>query len=318
MWEQLTKAHSTSYAVWFAHAEFEARHGDFVKAHEVYVKGCSAKFLDYPEYLLAMWEQFEKTHGTLADLEFAVVKIRRQRKGLERKRFRVRLALSMSAREGGVMADAANVDVQEAQQQAQQQAEYAAQESVPVTSTAAVTATDVASVDDTPAQIKRERSTPPEEPVAKKVKVAEPAPAATEPALAAASALTQPPAPTPVAPTHQAPEHQTRDRENSTVFVVGPKGCGMTDDALRQLFSECGVIRQQKVQAFEGEGKEVGMVEFVETGSVLAAQTKDKKRFAGSDDELDVFLGVGSCLYVTNFPEEYDKETLEGLFKPVS
>jgi hypothetical protein len=78
-----------SYAVWYGHADFEARHGDYAKAHEVYVTGCSAKFLDYPEYLIAMWEQFERVHGTLDDLEFMAVKTRRQKKGLEKKRYRV-------------------------------------------------------------------------------------------------------------------------------------------------------------------------------------------------------------------------------------
>ena len=113
-------------------------------------------------------------------------------------------------------------------------------------------------------------------------------------------------------------EHQTRDREHSTVFVVGPTGCGMSEPALSELFKDCGAVRDIKVKAFEAEGREVGFVEFVEAGSVAAARTRDKKRFEGRDEELDVFLGAGSCLYVTNFPEEYDKEKLEGLFKPVS
>jgi hypothetical protein len=154
-------------------------------------------------------------------------------------------------------------------------------------------------------------------PAQQAVSVAEPA--ATSGASAPASASQ----PAPVASTstshqQQHSEHQSRDREHSTVFVVGPAGCGMTDAALAELFKECGAIRESKVKAFEAEGKEVGFVEFVEAESVLAARTRDKKRFKGSEEELDVFPGVGSCLYVTNFPEEYDKEKLEGLFKPVS
>lgn len=63
--------------------------GNLLRAHEIYVKGCSAKGLDYPEYLLEAWLTFEKQNGNLADLEFSMTKIKRQKKGLERKRYRV-------------------------------------------------------------------------------------------------------------------------------------------------------------------------------------------------------------------------------------
>lgn len=101
-----------SYAVWYGRADFEtyvlcscislcsleltnifctinSRYGNLKEAHEVYVKGCSVRFLDYPEYLLEAWLSFEHQNGTLADLEFAITKVKRQRKGLEAKRYRV-------------------------------------------------------------------------------------------------------------------------------------------------------------------------------------------------------------------------------------
>lgn len=46
--------------------------------------------------------------------------------------------------------------------------------------------------------------------------------------------------------------------------------------------------------------------------SVLAAQTKDKKRI--NDLETEVYIAWQSCLYVTNFPESFDKAALEQLF----
>lgn len=46
--------------------------------------------------------------------------------------------------------------------------------------------------------------------------------------------------------------------------------------------------------------------------SVLAAQTKDKKRI--NDLETEVYIAWQSCLYVTNFPESFDKAALEHLF----
>ena len=66
-----------------------SRAGNFKAAHEIYVKGCSAKYLDYPDYLLEMWLAFEHQNGTLSDLEFTMTKVKRQRRGLEAKRFRV-------------------------------------------------------------------------------------------------------------------------------------------------------------------------------------------------------------------------------------
>ena len=67
-----------------------SRRGNIQKAHETYVKGCSARGLDYPDYLLEAWLAFEKQNGNLADLEFSMNKIKRQKKGLQRKRLRVR------------------------------------------------------------------------------------------------------------------------------------------------------------------------------------------------------------------------------------
>lgn len=232
---------------------------------------------------------------------------------------------------------------------AQQQAQYiAAQEAAvpPSVKTAAPIATapaaaavpaEVSTSEASPAPAKREASATAEAPVTKKAKVAdEPAPAPANPPIAK-SVATQAPvaapaasvvAPAPAAAAQPAPpasasaqpntDFQTRDREHSTVFVVGPSGCGMTDAALAALFRDCGAIRESKVKAFEQEGREVGMVEFAETDAVGAARTKDKKKFKGGRNELSVFEGVGSCLYVTNFPEEFDKERLEGLFRPVS
>ena len=50
--------------------------------------------------------------------------------------------------------------------------------------------------------------------------------------------------------------------------------------------------------------------------SVLAARTKDKKRVNGV--ELEVYIAWECCLYVTNYPESYDKSAVEKLFSQVS
>jgi hypothetical protein len=49
--------------------------------------------------------------------------------------------------------------------------------------------------------------------------------------------------------------------------------------------------------------------------SVLPAQTKDKKRI--NDEEVEVYIAWQSCLYVTNFPEYFDKAAMEQLFSKV-
>lgn len=49
--------------------------------------------------------------------------------------------------------------------------------------------------------------------------------------------------------------------------------------------------------------------------SVLPAQTKDKKRV--NDEEVEVYIAWQSCLYVTNFPESFDKAAIEQLFSKV-
>lgn len=109
MWEELTKSRAHDYALWYARGDFETcvaflfathafaadllarrRMGDYQRAHEVYTKGCSERSLNYPEYLLEAWLTFETEYGNLADLEFALAKSKRQKKGLERKRARVR------------------------------------------------------------------------------------------------------------------------------------------------------------------------------------------------------------------------------------
>lgn len=110
LWEELTKSRAHDYALWYARADFETcvaylfspprslhsplpdrrRMGDYQRAHEVYTKGCSERSLNYPEYLLEAWLTFETEYGNLADLEFALAKSKRQKKGLERKRARVR------------------------------------------------------------------------------------------------------------------------------------------------------------------------------------------------------------------------------------
>ncbi|BGP20599.1 hypothetical protein JCM10213_007133 [Rhodosporidiobolus nylandii] len=262
LWEELTKTRSTSYALWYGRADFETRMGDYKRAHEVYVAGCSAKGLDYPEYLLDAWMTFEQEYGTLSDLEFTITKTKRQRKGLEKRR----------AREAAEAAEA-----------------YAATAAAGQQTADSFIASAVSTVDDTAMAVdgaggrKREREEAEEQGGAKKVRVDSPAAGQVE--------------------------EVKRDREHSTVFAISPGE--MSEEDVRKLFRDCGEIRSLKVKLISE--RTYAQIEFADRESVLAAQTKDKKRV--NDQELEVYIAWQSCLYVTNFPESFDKEKIEKLFE---
>ncbi|GAA6038706.1 hypothetical protein JCM8097_002356 [Rhodosporidiobolus ruineniae] len=271
LWEELTTTRSTSYAVWYGRADFETRIGDYKRAHDVYVAGCSAKGLDYPEYLIDAWVGFEQEYGTLADLEFTLQKTKRQKKGLEKRRAR---EAADAAAQAAAAAPAATSSGQDADSfiSSAVSAQPAAS-----TSTMAVEGADGLNAH------KRAREDGDEAGAAKKVRVESPA--------------------APVV------EEQKRDREHSTVFAISPGEMGEED--VRKLFRDCGEIRSLKVKQLSG--RTYAQIEFAERESVLAAQTKDKKRV--NDEELEVYVAWQSCLYVTNFPEVFDKEKIEALFE---
>ena len=63
---------------------------------------------------------------------------------------------------------------------------------------------------------------------------------------------------------------------------------------------KCGEIREMKLKTIGTQG--IAMLEFMDRNSVLAAQTKDKKRINGV--EVEVTIAWKSCLFVTNYPDE--------------
>ncbi|GAA5974409.1 hypothetical protein JCM21900_003545, partial [Sporobolomyces salmonicolor] len=214
LWEELTKLQPYSYAVWYGRADFETRVGNYKRAHDVYVQGCSARGLDYPEYLIDAWMAFENECGTFDDLQFAIIKSKRQKKGLERRRANEAAQAAASAASAAAAAPAAP----------------AIQAS---TSAAAPASADAdsfiasATQADTDSGRKRERSPHDEtSAAAKKVKINTPA-------------------------AEQAPSEPKRDRENSTVFAISPGS--MSEDDVRKLFRDCGEIRECKIKVIENK-----------------------------------------------------------------
>ncbi|KAI0278229.1 hypothetical protein BGY98DRAFT_1107507 [Russula aff. rugulosa BPL654] len=105
------------------------------------------------------------------------------------------------------------------------------------------------------------------------------------------------------------PQTLKRDRENCTVFV-GDIPSETTDDDLAKLFKDCGVIREVKITQLPN--MVAATLEFVARDSVPAALTKDKKRV--HNHEINVHLAWESTLYVTNFPESADDNSVRKLF----
>ncbi|KAM0789923.1 hypothetical protein ACM66B_006763 [Microbotryomycetes sp. NB124-2] len=288
VWNSIVERRPNNYASWYGQADFETRRNNPQRAHEVYSKGCSQRGLDYPEYLLDAWLSFEKQNGNLADLEYSMKRISRQRKGLERKRYREAMEAAQRAQEqqaASTQADAFITGAAQGQQQTEGNAQAALGQDGP--------------------DRKRERS-----------------PATVGEQEGSEQANKRPrvesDAPAPVASTSHVPstsgtgasEDVKRDRENATVFVIAPQASKMVEDDLYALFKDCGEIREVKIKTI-GE-RICAMVEFTDRETVLPAQTKDKKRVNG--EEIDVHVAVKACLYVTNFPELYDKATIEQMF----
>ncbi|KAF5369542.1 hypothetical protein D9758_002590 [Tetrapyrgos nigripes] len=100
-----------------------------------------------------------------------------------------------------------------------------------------------------------------------------------------------------------------RDRENCTVFVADLPA-NTTEQDLKDLFKDCGIVREVKVTQLAGTV--VATVEFNDRDAVPAALTKDKKRVHG--EEIAVHLAWQSTLYITNFPESADDVYIRDLF----
>ncbi|KAK1147318.1 Splicing factor [Aspergillus melleus] len=101
-----------------------------------------------------------------------------------------------------------------------------------------------------------------------------------------------------------------RDRENATVVVKNlPRG--ITEHKVRQFFRHCGTING--LQLFSGEGNsEVAIIEFNSKDEAAVAQTRDQKSI--DEHTIEVHVGSGSTLFVTNFPPTADEKYIRDLF----
>ncbi|KAI9820409.1 MAG: Splicing factor [Phylliscum demangeonii] len=103
-----------------------------------------------------------------------------------------------------------------------------------------------------------------------------------------------------------------RDRENSTVIVKNLPA-GVSETKVRQFFRDCGKINSVKLLPEADGGSVTATVEFETSEDVLAAQTRDMKVFEGQ--AIEVQVGVGTTVYVTNFPRVADEAYIRRLFE---
>jgi hypothetical protein len=126
-----------------------------------------------------------------------------------------------------------------------------------------------------------------------------------------------PPGPA-VALVNQAPptaeQAAKRDRENCTIIARNLPS-NYPEVKVRQFFRDCGTINSLKIVNEPNGSSATATVEFDSKDSVLSAQTKTMKIIDGHQIEIQV--GTGSTLYVTNFPPVADEAYIRNLFKSV-
>ncbi|KAF8461937.1 hypothetical protein BDZ91DRAFT_850889 [Kalaharituber pfeilii] len=103
-----------------------------------------------------------------------------------------------------------------------------------------------------------------------------------------------------------------RDREHSTV-VVRNLPLEIKELRLRQFFRDCGKINSLKIVPDSNKNAATATIEFENRDDVLSAQTKDMKSIDGH--EIEVQIGNGLTVYVTNFPPSADEEYIRNLFQ---
>lgn len=120
-----------------------------------------------------------------------------------------------------------------------------------------------------------------------------------------------------------------RDRENATIIVRNLPN-GTTETRVRQYFRDvgvshpslvqsnglkCGTINSLKLLPENDRQSVTATIEFDSKEDVLSAQTKDMKIFDGN--AIEVQLGAGSTLYVTNFPPTTGEGDIREMFAKV-
>ncbi|KAF8539812.1 hypothetical protein BDD12DRAFT_736316 [Trichophaea hybrida] len=280
IWKELSKSKGTSYEFWLRYFSWECINGTKDAAGQLLKRAIQVKNLDWPEKILEVWSAHVEEIGSISDVEAMMVKHRR-------------FAMNIAKRRTG---EQEVLEHEQAETLAHQQAQqFTTAEPIEPTS---------AEQSNSKGSVKRPRSDAGDEaqPTPKKVKPeSETTPAVVAPAVALVNQ-------TPLT----ANQLVKRDRENTTIIVRGLPP-NHPEVKVRQFFRDCGDIHSLKIIDEKDGSSATATVEFDSKESVLAAQTKDMKSIDGHVVEIQV--GTGSTLYVTNFPPIADEAYIRNLFK---
>ena len=114
-------------------------------------------------------------------------------------------------------------------------------------------------------------------------------------------------------PSSSATAQLKRDREHTTIVVRHLPG-NTTEQQIRHYFHDCGEIKAVSVLENDANDETTATVEFESPEDVLTAQTKTMKTFG--DNVIEVQIGTGTTLFVTNYPSTADETYMRSLFKP--
>lgn len=81
------------------------------------------------------------------------------------------------------------------------------------------------------------------------------------------------------------------------------------------ILIQCGKINSLKLIEENDDESLTATIEFESTEDVLAAQTKDMKYL--EDHSIEVQVGKGTTIFVTNFPPTADESYIRDLFREV-
>lgn len=111
-------------------------------------------------------------------------------------------------------------------------------------------------------------------------------------------------------PSASASAQVKRDRENNTITLRNlPADVEEVD--IKKFFRDCG--NPPSINVLREKDTASATVEFESEEDVLAAKTRNGKELNGH--EVRISSGSQSTLYVTNYPEAYDENSIRGLFE---
>lgn len=287
-WKNLAKEHCKEYEFWLRYYRWALVHTDYTTARSVLKEGAHHyKDMDWPEKIIDTYHQHAEDYGGAGDIEDVEVRCRRLRKRIEERRM------------------AETYVLQEQQQQLQQQ-----QQSLQDEKTTEVDPTTMTDADF--ANGKRRRSSFIEDDRPHKRTKSQDEDVQTNEAHAKQT----------IEETVQETEERLRqtlldsidkrNREKNTIIVKNLNS-SIDELSIRKFFRECGTINSVRVLVEKDNKSATASIEFEKSEDVLTAQTRDGKSL--EDRPIVIQVGLGTTIYITNFPPTADESWIKDILK---